>query len=356
MLLLLAFACIMATAVSSSVQSAPGLPGVYPGRARVITIQDSRSIQTFVPVESRIAEMVNLGLVRLTEASSPAKAWQSLVATQDIVGIKVFSAPGPTSGTRLDVVAGVLQSMLSAGLKKEHILVWDKHASNLRRSGFFDLAERFGVHVEGAADAGYDENVFYESPLLGKPVWGDLEFGRSGPEIGRKSYVSKLLIRRISKIINVTPLLNHNLAGVSGNLYGLAFASVDNSIRFESTLERMATAIPELCALPELGDKVLLNIVDALICQYQGEERTLLHYSTILGQLRFSRDPVALDVLSLRELKRQRESAGILERPLNFQIYTNATVLDLGISDPRKIDLTLIQSEDANEPPVTRDE
>ena len=37
----------------------------------------------------------------------------------------------------------------------------------------------------------------------------------------------------MTKIINVTPLLNHNLAGVSGILYGLAIGSVDNTLRFE---------------------------------------------------------------------------------------------------------------------------
>src|SRR2546430_10094570 len=34
-----------------------------------------------------------------------------------------------------------------------------------------------------------------------------------------------------------------------------------------------------------------------------------LHFSATLNQLRFSRDPVALDVLSLAELDRQRQAA-----------------------------------------------
>ena len=101
----------------------------------------------------------------------------------------------------------------------------------------------------------------------------------------------------------------------------------------------MATAIPELFALPELWDRVVLNIVDALICQYQGEERTHLHYAAMLGQLRFSHDPVALDVLSVKELQSQRKLAGIAERPSNSQIFTNASLLEIGISDLSKIDL-----------------
>jgi hypothetical protein len=99
----------------------------------------------------------------------------------------------------------------------------------------------------------------------------------------------------------------------------------------------LATAIPEIYALPELGDRVALNIVDALICQYHGEEKMLLHYSTMLGQLRFSTDPVALDVLSIQELDRQRKAVKGVATRHNWAIYTNASLLDIGISDPKNI-------------------
>jgi hypothetical protein len=143
----------------------------------------------------------------------------------------------------------------------------------------------------------------------------------------------------------VTPLLNHNLAQVSGSLYSLALGSVDNTIRFESVSDpvaQLAQAIPEIYALPEIGDKVVLNVVDALICQYQGEERTLLHYSNMLRQLRFSTDPVALDTLSVHELDDERQRARIPPVKLNWQIYTNASLLELGVSDPRLIDIVKV--------------
>ena len=49
--------------------------------------------------------------------------------------------------------------------------------------------------------------------------------------------------------------LNHYRAGVSGNLYSLTMSSVDNTLRFESDPERLATAVPEMYALPEVGDR-----------------------------------------------------------------------------------------------------
>jgi hypothetical protein len=208
----------------------------------------------------------------------------------------------------------------------------------LRRAGYFDLAQRFGVRVVGSAEAGYDEKVFYDTPLLGDLVWGDLEFGKKGQGIGRKSFVSKLVSTDMTKIINITPMMNHNEAGVFGNLFSLATGSVDNIARFESDRDRMATAVPEIYALPALSDHVVLSITDALICQYEGEERSLLHYSAILNQLRFSRDPVALDVLSLQELDHQREIAKAPVLKFDSELYNNAALLELGVSDLKKID------------------
>jgi hypothetical protein len=80
---------------------------------------------------------------------------------------------------------------------------------------------------------------------------------------------------------------------------------------------------------------VVLNIVDALICQYRGEERTLLHYSTALNQLWFGTDPVALDVLGLSELavyNTDRKPSKSLQA-----IYDNAALLELGTADLKRI-------------------
>lgn len=313
-------------------------------RASVVIVEDANATEAFRPRPERVQAMVERGITNLTGESSVVAAWQSLVSTQDVVGIKVFSAPGPNSGTRPAVAAAVVQSLLAAGMLPGNIIVWDRNATDLRLAGFYELGARFGVRVASSAAAGYDEEVFYEKPLLGNLVWGDLEFGRKDEGVGRKSFVSKLVTREMTKIINLTPLLNHTLAGVSGNLYSLTLGSVDNTIRFESDAQRLANAVPELYALPALGDRVVLNIVDALICQYEGGQRGLLHYSTALNQLRFSRDPVALDFLSLRELDRQRQRAGTPTVKPNLELYSNAALLELGVNDLTKIDVLELRS------------
>lgn len=333
---LLILACAARAQTSNLFSTAPSAAGP---RARVVIVHDPDATDAFEPRPDHVRAMVDRGIITLTGKPTVAQAWLSLVSTNDTVGIKVFSEPGPNSGTRPAVVAAVVQELLQAGLAPDHIIVWDRRQIDLRLAGYFDLAKRFGVRVAGAAEAGYDEKTFYDTPLLGTLVWGDLEFGKKGEGVGRKSFVSKLVSSQMTKIVNITPLMNHNTAGVFGNLFSLASGSVDNFGRFEGDADRLARAVPEIYALPALSDRVVLNITDALICQYEGEERSLLHYSTILNQLRFSRDPVALDVLSLQELDRERTGDKVAVDRYKGDLYDNAALLELGISDPKKIDV-----------------
>ena len=313
--------------------------------ARVVTVENADALNDFQPNAAIVQNMVERGLTNFTGQATVAAAWRSLVSTQDVIGIKVFSTAGMLSGTRPAVVAAVIHSLLGAGVPAEHIVIWDKHEANLRAAGFFKLAAQPGVRVAGCAEAGYDPTNFYQpdTAIIGNLVWGDLEFGTKGEGVGRKSFVSKIVSRQITKIISVAPLLNDNDTGVYGHLYSLAMASVDNTFRFEGDPGRLAVAVPEIYALPVLGDRVVLNITDALIGQYEGGERGLLHYSSVPGQLWFSRDPVALDTMAVQELERERRAANAPEFAPHLEIYTNAVLLQLGVNDPAKIQVENIQ-------------
>ena len=308
-------------------------------RAHVLMVENPNATYQYQPETAHIQAMVNRGLTNFTGQTTVAGAWRSLISTQDVVGIKVYSAAGPISGTRPAVVAAVIHGLLDAGLPPEHVIIWDRHADDLRAAGFFKLADQLGVRAAGGADGGYDPTNFYlpGTPIIGQLVWGDLEFGEKGPEVGKKSFVSRFLSHRITKIISIAPLLNQDAVGVCGHLYGLAMGSVDNTMRFENNPERLAVAVPEIYALPALGDRVVLNLTDALIGQYEGGEKGLLQYSTVLNQLWFSRDPVALDTLAVRELDRERRVINAPGFKPNPELYANAALLQLGVNDPARI-------------------
>jgi hypothetical protein len=307
--------------------------------SRVVIVENTNAISNFQPDENAVQTMVNLAVTHFTGKTTAADAWHSLVSTQDVVGIKVFSAAGELSGTRPIVVAAVVRGLLDAGLPATNIIIWDKHADDLRAAGFFKLAAQLGVRAEGAMETGYDPTNFYlpDSPVIGNLLYGDLEFGQKGEGVGRKSFVSLLVSRQITKIISIAPLLNENEIGACGQLYSLALGGVDNTFRFESDVDRLAVAVPEIYALPSLGDRVALDITDALIGQYEGSSRGLLQYSFVLDQLWFSRDPVALDTLAIKELEHERRVLDAPEFKPNLELYSNATLLQLGMNDTNKI-------------------
>jgi hypothetical protein len=306
--------------------------------AVVVVVEDPAATEFYQPRSERVRAMVQRGLTNLTDAATVSAAWRSLVSPKDVVGLKVYSAPGPLTGTRLAVVAAVVEGLLEAGLPRTNIVVWDKRLEDLQQAGYLQLRDRYGIRVESSTGAGYDREKYYDSPLAGNLFYGDAEPGHGlDTETARRSFVSKLLTRDVTKIINISPLLNSDLTGVAGNLASLALGSVDNTLRFELGGSRLPVAVPEIYALPTLSDRVVLNITDALIGQYLGNKTALLHYSSEVNQLRFSRDPVALDVLAIQELERQRTLSGQPRLEPNMDLYRNAALMELGVNDPAHI-------------------
>ena len=61
-----------------------------------------------------------------------------------------------------------------------------------------------------------------------------------------------------------------------------------------------------------------------------------------LNQLRFSRDPVALDVLSIQELTASARPPMPPAVKPNLKLYSNAALLQLGVDDLKRIQVDTI--------------
>jgi hypothetical protein len=313
--------------------------------SRVVEINDVNAMFDFQPDPGVVQNMVNRGITRLAGNTDVSAAWLSIVSTNDFIGIKVFSASGEICGTRPALAAAVVHGLLNAGVPANHIILWDKDRDDLRAAGYFSLGKDLGVRVASGTATGYDPTNFYlpDSPVIGILHYGDLEFGMKGKDIGKKSYVTKLVSQEITKIISIAPLMNNNDVGVFGQLYNVAIGSVDNTFRFEVDSGRLSTAVPEIYAMQSVGDKVVLNITDALIGQYEGGPNGLLQYSDVLNEIWFSHDPVALDTLAAAKLKSERIAHNAALFDYQTDLYTNAALLELGFNDPAKINVEKIR-------------
>lgn len=305
--------------------------------ARVVVVHHPEATRHLQPQADRVQQMVEEGLRRWTGQPDTVRAWRHLMPTQAVVGLKVYAAPGRLSGTRPEVVAALARSLMQAGWRPQDIIVWDKSREALMLAGYGELATTLGVRVEGVRETGYDPEQTYERPLLGLLNYRDLEFGREGPGVGRRSHVARLVTQHIQRHIVITPLLNHNLVEITGHLYSLALGGVDNTQRFENSAAQLMEAVPEIFALECFSDRVTLCVTDALLAQYEGQQRSLLHYSAILNELWFSRDPVALDVVGCERLQRLREAVKSARRKIQNELFANAALLELGVADVQQI-------------------
>ena len=77
-------------------------------RSKVVVVKDAQAIEAYKTRPERIQAMLDRGMTNITSRPTPAEAWRSLLSTNDVVGIKVFSLPGPNSGTRPAVVAALV--------------------------------------------------------------------------------------------------------------------------------------------------------------------------------------------------------------------------------------------------------
>lgn len=417
--------CALILGVQFVLAGAPASPKLAP---EVVIVEHPEATRAFAADEATVAKMFRHGLLVMTRQTNETAAWQSLLPINTPVGIKVVSSPGALVGTRSATVAAAVQSLLASGWAATNVLIWDQHLEDLRRAGYVDFTRRFGVEVVGAQEAGYDASVRYESSLLGRPISG-VEGKEPSNAALRYSSMTKLVTQRVSRHINIAPLINHPSSVVHGCLQSLSLEAADNVARFESSpvhqqdalphLYRLATRtgfipaktfaaqlalaqpqLPLLLARPvttndfffyrdpspipaldairsahaaathvlntethdlivfdnakktswkqtflpdgrassELPEsRVCLNVTDGLVAQFLGSGKPLLTYAAMLNQLRFSTDPVALDLLAIQELERLRGAAREPTGRVSLAPYQNAAKLGLGSMLPPKI-------------------
>ncbi|MDQ3314368.1 MAG: DUF362 domain-containing protein [Verrucomicrobiota bacterium] len=114
---------------------------------------------------------------------------------------------------------------------------------------------------------------------------------------------------RVTKVINVPEMSDSSSAGLAGRLYNVTLPNIDNWRRFTQYGPLGAGGIAEIYADPMIRDKVVLHLMDSLIAAYAGGPEPRPNYAHHEATLLASKDPVALDTLSLTRLEELRREA-----------------------------------------------
>ena len=354
-----------------------------PARSEVYTIREPSAIEHYETDNSRVRAMVDRLVVATTGKDSVAAAWRSLVEPKDVVGIKIATTGGISGGTHHAVVATIVEGLKAAGVPMNNILVWDRDIEDLENAGYLSRdghTSLFVCPVQGIEPRwGYDPKDVYTAPFLGKLIWGDLDFKgkliqadaglhsdlgsiianpmerpKAGSEddlrskraamladsnLSNASHYCTILSRRVTKIVNVPVFADNYYAGLGGALYNVTIPNIDNWRRLVGKPHYGVPAIPEMYSDPNLGGKVVINIVDGLIAQIAGGPSFDPQYARQHATLYASRDAVALDATLLREMEAWRAAAHLPALGDSAAHVRSSGEIGLGNFTPDKIDV-----------------
>ena len=334
----LVFFCAIAAAAA---QSPPP-----PEKSVVYTIHDDNAIDDYKTDPRVVHAMVDRLILAVTGQPDAGKAWSSLVAPNDKVGIKISAAGGELFTTHHDVVTAIVDGLVAAGHPRSSIVVWDRSLEGTKGAGY---KKGDGFELKSIPPrTGYDPKATLTAPLLGKLVWGDLEYivnkGKTVPlsdteNTSNVSHFSSIIANDVTKIINVPVLSSSTANGIAGCLYNVTIPNIDNWRRFSMGTPFGAESIAMIYADPMISQKVVLNIVDGLVAQYGGgpssQPNFAFHHATIYA----SKDPVALDTIALKRLEEWRSKSNFPPIGRLASYVQTATAVGLGNSDSGHIEV-----------------
>ncbi len=283
-----------------------GMPGIYPGR-----VVDVHSAAAIDPQSDRVDRallrtMVERGMMELTGAKTPAAAWQKFFSKEDVVGVKVNASGAPGCVSSPELVNEVIAGLVSAGVAPTNLYLYERPSQQVDLVGYQMWAPD-GVHVLGierrqGEPAHYDPEVYVEASFFG--------------EENTRSHLVRLVSQKLTKIVNLPNLKEHNAAGVTGCLKNISYGSFSNVARSHRNHKtHTRTFIGRLCTVEPLRSRTVLHILDGLRGVWHGgpfaPTRRFLWYP---ARLYFGTDPVAIDRLLLEvvEAKRLREGGASL--------------------------------------------
>ena len=315
-------------------QAASGLAATN-APSLVVVARDAGAVHDRLIDADKTRALVTAGITALTGQTNEIAAWREFFSSNDVVGIKISTLAAPLHVTHREVIDAIAAGLASAGVARTNIIVWDRDPQKMRLGDWKTSKSAYRLAAV-IGDTGWDTNWVYDSRIAGKLIWGDLEFGRE-EALGTHSHLPILLTQTITKLINVPVLMDHDPCGLAGCLYNISLGMVDNTRRFEQFGYHGEIPIAEIAAMKPVRDKLVLNVMDALVAGYAGGPAFKPQYSFAPGALYFSRDPVAVDAVCLALLEARRKEANIPAIASNAWHIAAAAQLQLGQADTNLI-------------------
>lgn len=280
----------------------PGFPGPY--RAQAIKVQAEQSVDAATgKIDGQVVRrMLSEGMRALTGDKSEKDCWARFVTPKDVVGVKVNCSGAPNICSAPEVVAGIVDNLIAVGVPANQIYIYERFMSQMRTVSYEKYVPS-GVNVVAAEEArgsilGYDPKTYVETSFFG--------------EDDTRSNLVRLVAEKLTKIINVPNMKEHQAAGVTGCLKNISygnFSNVDRSHQSEKT--NTYSFIGTLASVEPVRSITVLNVMDGLRAVWHaGPFSRYPQFRFYPKQIMFGTDPVAMDRLLIDIIDGKRKAEG----------------------------------------------
>jgi uncharacterized protein (DUF362 family) len=332
----------------------PGMPGPYPGQ--VVKVHSEKALDTSNDTVDRalVKQMLATGMKSLTGDANEAEAWRRFISPADVVGIKVNCSGAPRICSAPEVVGAIADNLVAIGVPAANIYVYERFENQMRTVPYAkflpDGVRTWAAETSRGSILGYDPHTYLETSFFG--------------EEDTRSNLVRLVAEKLTKIVNVPNLKEHQAAGVTGCLKNIAYGNFSNMDRSHRNAEtHTRTFIGALASTEPVRSRVVLNVMDGLRgVWHQGPFSRDPRFRFYPKLMMFGTDPVAMDrqVLDIVEAKRKAEGATSLwersreflgdNRDPKYNAFIRepghieyASKLGLGVYDPEKIKVRVIE-------------
>lgn len=285
----------------------PARPGVgmpYPLRGEVTRVHSESAIDVASEKVNagKVREMLSAGMRSLTGEGNDRAAWLRFISPKDVVGIKVNCSGAPRMMSSPEVVGGIVANLNAIGVPPEQIYIYERFADQVKLVGY-DKHVPTGVHFATAEDGrgsilGYDPHTYVEVDFFG--------------EEDTRSYLTRLVSEKFTKIINVPNMKEHQAAGVTGCLKNIGYGDFSNVARsHQYSKTNTYSFIGTLASVEPLRSRTVLHIMDGLRgVWHAGPFSFSKKFRFYPKQMMFGTDPVAMDHLLIDVIEAKRKSEG----------------------------------------------
>ena len=298
------------------------LPPTNAGPGHVVKVHMSGMRSGMYPDPTASRQMVDKAVCTLAGESDPRRAWLKFIRPEDRVLIKVNCLGTRMLSSMREVVFAIADAVRDAGVQDANIMILDMFASNMM-GGRYDQQPIAGKMRVLAHKEGTYQKTWVEA----------------GPARARFSdyYLWS------TAVINVPPIKDHDLAGVTCTMKNMTFGTVEKP---HLNHAKVNEAVAHLFAHDEIRGRVRLNIADGSRVLYDGGPKFAGSAHALHECIYATCDPVAMDTIAYELIAGLRAENGYktlaqVGRPPKF--LQLAEDLGLGVADRTKIRLETVE-------------